>query len=135
VCCTFSAFVVHIQVTSTNSLPSSPNIFLSSLWKLWKTGALGRMASPEEAAAAAAASPTVVLSRSNLQEGVVIQELSSPPLQGWKKKVCFLTNPKFVFVPSYLQINISLLASKAARNSLQTCLAPGNYGFLLLVSN
>ncbi|CAK9228505.1 unnamed protein product [Sphagnum troendelagicum] len=44
------------------------------------------MASPEEAAAAAAASPTVVLSGSNRQEGVVIQELSSPPLQGWKKK-------------------------------------------------
>jgi hypothetical protein len=103
VCCTFSAFVVHIQVTSTNSLPSSPNIFLSSLWKLWKTGALGRMASPEEAAAAAAASPTVVLSGSNLQEGVVIQELSSPPLQGWKKKVCFLTNPKLrVFVCPFI---------------------------------
>jgi hypothetical protein len=81
--------------------------FSFNLWRLWKTGVLGRMASPEEAAAAAAAaaaaSPTVVLSGSNLQEGVVIQELSSPPLQGWKKKVCFLTNPKLhVFVCPFI---------------------------------
>jgi hypothetical protein len=47
----------------------------------WTTGALGCMASPGR-------SPTLLAASENTPEGL-LQDLFSPPLQGWKKKVCF----------------------------------------------
>jgi hypothetical protein len=88
VCCTYVVcFFPCIQVRQQQQQPpgSLPHHNVFSFFQVsggdWTTGALGCMASP-------GGSPTLLVASGNTPEGL-LQDLSSPPLQGWKKKVCF----------------------------------------------